>query len=592
MSETLVEQFATIPEAIRYHAQRNLRSTVSIVDRESELVSYGALWSRILRSANNLRDAGVRAGDRVAVDMATSVDVVAVVVAVWTVGGVVVPLPGVTRLRQDSLDFRRGMQALRLSQSHWCVAPDQAMADYLNLVQMAAGSDRRTPTVLPISRLMRDGGRCIPDEPPTGTPSQPALIQLTSGSLSEPRGIVLTHSNITANVSGAAARTRLNPDSRGLSWLPLSHDMGLIASLINCLYQGASISLMPPRMFAHDPLRWIVELAKFRATHTAAPPFAYRWIAKLAPLASGRLGGVDLADLLVAMIGAERIDQDVCNEFEAALKKYGLCPNVVLAAYGLAENTAGVALREPLVATSVRELRRHDLIGDRLQLADAAPGPAETIRLVGHGPPIAGTLVRIATRDGSDASDGIGEIQVGGQSAARWLIDHSGQRELHDRDGFVSTGDIGALIDGEVYVVGRSKEIFKRAGMIYAPTDIESIILAQELPGIVDVAAIGVRVAEAPDESLLVFLEFSSREVELSHASTLAAKTRMAMLRECSLPIHAIYAVPFRGLPRTPSGKVRRLHLAESYESGALPYPLVDDTPSQVRPDEADTCTR
>jgi acyl-CoA synthetase (AMP-forming)/AMP-acid ligase II len=592
VSETLVKQFATIPEAIGYHAQRNLRSTVSIVDRESELVSYGALWSRILRSANNLRDAGVRAGDRVAVDMATSVDVVAVVVAIWTVGGVVVPLPGVTRLQPDSLDFRRGVRALSLSRSLWCVAPVEAMADYLNLVQMAAESDRRTPTVLPISHLMRDDGRCIPDEPPTGTPSQPALIQLTSGSLSEPRGIVLTHSNITANVSGAAARTRLNLDSRGLSWLPLSHDMGLIASLINCLYQGASISLMPPRMFARDPLRWIVELAKFRATHTAAPPFAYRWIAKLAPLASRRLDGVDLADLLVAMIGAERIDQDVCKEFEAALRKHGLRSNVVLPAYGLAENTAGVALREPLAATSVREFHHHDLTPGQLRLADATASTTETTRLVGHGPPIAGTLVRIATSNVSGDSNLIGEIQVGGESAAQWLIDRSGQRQLRDRDGFVSTGDIGALIDGEVYVLGRSKEIFKHAGLIYAPTDIESIILAQELPGIADVAAIGVRVTEAPDESLLVFLEFSSREVDLSHASTVAAKTRMAMLRECGLPIHAIYAVPFRGLPRTPSGKVRRLHLAESYESRAVPYPLVDGTPSQVRPDEADTCTR
>lgn len=584
MSETLVEEYATILEAIRHHAQRNLRSTLSIVDRESELVCYRELWSLILRGAHSLRNAGVRAEHRVAVDMATSVDVIAVVVAVWAIGGVVVPLPGVTRLRPDSLDYRRGVQALRLSRSHWCVAPDEAMADYLNLVQMAAGSDRRAPIVLPISDLMRAGGRCVPDEPPTGTPNQPALVQLTSGSLSEPRGIVLTHRNIAANVSSAGGRTRINSDTRGLSWLPLSHDMGLIACLINGLYAGASVRLMPPRMFAHDPLRWVVELAKFRATHTAAPPFAYRWIAKLAQLAPNRLNGVDLGDLLVAVIGAERIDQDVCEKFEAVLSKHGLRRNVVLPAYGLAENTAGVAIREPLAATSVRRFRRHDLIGGRLQFADAAGGPTETTRLVGHGPPIAGTLVRIATPDGVGASNVIGEIHVGGQSAARWLIDESGQRQLYDRDGFVPTGDIGALIDGEVYVVGRKREIFKHAGLIYAPTDIESIVLAQELPGIADVAAIGVHIPEVPDESLLVFLEFSSREVDVPHASMLAAKTRMALLRECNLPIHTIYAVPFRGLPRTSSGKVRRIHLAESYESGALPYLLVDGhaTPSEA----------
>jgi acyl-coenzyme A synthetase/AMP-(fatty) acid ligase len=134
--------------------------------------------------------------------------------------------------------------------------------------------------------------------------------------------------------------------------------------------------------------------------------------------------------------------------------------------------------------------------------------------------------------------------------------------------------------------------MFKRAGLIYAPTDIESIILAQELPGIADVAAISVQVAELPDESLLIFLEFSAREVNLLQASTLAIKTRLAVLRECSLPIHAIYAVPFRALPRTPSGKIRRINLAQSYESGSLPYSLVDDTPPQVRLDEADTRTR
>jgi acyl-CoA synthetase (AMP-forming)/AMP-acid ligase II len=592
MSETLIEQFATIPDAVRYHAQRNLRSTVSVVDQESECLTYSELWSRILRSANNLWNAGVRSGHRVAVDMATSLDVIAVVVAIWAVGGVVVPLRGVTRLRPGSLDFRRGIQTLRSSQSLWCVTPDEAVADYLKLVETAAESGPHTPTVLPVSRLVHHDGRCIAAEPPSGTPNQPALIQMSSGSVREPRGIILTHENIIANVSGAAARTKINPDSRGFSWLPLSHDMGLIACLVICLYRGASIRLMPPRMFAHDPLRWVVELARFRASHTAAAPFAYRWIAKLAPLAPSRLDGIDLADLLVAMIGAERIDQDVCLQFEAALRKYGLRRNVVLPAYGLAENTAGVALREPLAATSVRGFCRHDTIGGGLRSASAAAGPTETTRLVGHGSPIAGTLVRIATPDVSGGSDLIGEIQVGGQSAAHWVIDQSGQHQLHGRDGFVSTGDIGALIDGEVYIVGRSKEIIKRAGLIYAPADIESVVLAQELPGISDVAAIGVRVAEVPDEAVLVFLEFFSHDVDVSQASALAAKTRIAVLSECGLPIHAIYAVPSRGLPRTPSGKIQRIHLAESYESGSLRYSLLDSTPPHVRPDEADTCPR
>ncbi|MBO0879164.1 MAG: AMP-binding protein [Mycobacterium sp.] len=592
MGKPLVEQFATIPEAIRYHAQCDLGSTLSIVDQESEPVSYSALWTRILCSAHNLRDAGVRAGHRVAVDMATSVDIVAVVVAIWAIGAVVVPLRGVTRLQPNSLDFRRGVQALQFSRSLWCVAPDETMTDYLNLVQLATGPGRQTPTVLPISRLGYDSGRCIADEPPSGTPTQPALIQLTSGSLSEPRGIVLTHRNITANVSGAADRTSINSDSRGVWWAPLSHDMGLIACLAICLYRGASIRMMSPWMFAHDPLRWIVELAKFRATHTAAPPFAYRWVAKLARLAADRLDGVDLADLLVSMVGAERVDPDVCQEFETVLSKHGLRRNVVLPAYGLAENTAGVALREPLAATSVRAFNRHDLIGGRLQLARTPADPTETIRLVGHGPPIAGTRVRIGTSHASADSSLVGEIQVGGESAARWLIDESGQRQLVDRDGFVSTGDMGALIDGQVYVVGRKREMFKRAGLIYAPTDIESIILAQELPDIADVAAIGVQVAETPDESLLIFLEFSSREVDVLHAAKLAAETRMAVLRECSLPIHAIYAVPFRALPRTPSGKIRRIHLAESYESGSLPYSLVDGVPPEVRSNETDTRTR
>ncbi|MGK5547100.1 AMP-binding protein [Streptomyces sp. URMC 127] len=558
---------ATVVDALRSHADSGAEGTVGAAAGDQP--GYPAFWNSVRAAAEHLTAGGMRPGDHVAVEMESTTNTLVAAVAVLAAGGVLVPLGATGRLRPGTQDCTRTLDALRISGARLCLAADPG-----SFREALAPTELRTQ-VLATAECASGRAQATDWQPAPLDPDRPALVQFSSGSVAAPKGIVLTHRNLTANLDALTRRIGVW-HGRAVVWLPLSHDMGLIGSFLSCLYSASAIRVLTPRSFIRDPLTWIEELSSFRATHTAAATFGYDLAERAASRAPERLTGLDLSRLTAAIIGAERIAPGLCERFERRFRSCGLRPHAVLPAYGLAENCVAVAVRAPLAPSAFGEPDTTDPRRTRLTTASApTAGPAPTQdtgrhRLIGHGAPLPGTEVRIVSETGEPLSDGeVGEILIGGEAACHWFVGAGGlRRPARDDDGFVPTGDLGAMKDGELYVIGRSKETLSYAGRTISPVDVEQTVLAA-VPGQLNAAAAVALPLRDAGEDLVLFLELA-RAADEQATSLLADAVRLAVLRDFRIPVQEVYVGRRGALPRTTSGKVRRLGLAAAHREGTL----------------------
>lgn len=567
---------ATLTEVLRAHARSGVSATVGAAG-DAEM-SYPEFWARVVERAAWFTGHGVKRGDAVALEMDSTTVAMTASLAIPLCGAVLVPT-GVPRgLGVNTQERLRALAALRVGGARWYVSDGAPMI----------GPEETRAAGLRVTHLSLaevPGRGAAHGVEPTPDPDDVAVVQFSSGSLASPRGIVLTHRNLAVNLRAITERIGLMAAGRAVTWLPLSHDMGLIGSFWASLYAGFAFRALPPGSFVRDPLRWIEQLGDFRATHTTGPPFAYEMAARAAGRAPARLTGIDLSALSVAVIGAERVAPRLCERFEKTFAGQGMRRHVLLPAYGLAENCVAVACRAPLVGSVVRRFDTAALERGRLvplpqprsstESADGSGGGGAR-ELIGHGAPLPGTEVRIVAPDGRELPQGrVGEIRIGGASAARWTIGPDGvRRPAAGDDGLVPTGDLGALADGELFVIGRSKEAVKYAGRLLAPTDIEQTVLDASPETLAAVAAVAVVRETAATEDLVLFLELADARRTATGAAGEAAlvnSARLTVLREFRVPVSDVYIARRGALPRTASGKVRRLSLGAAATAGELP---------------------
>jgi fatty-acyl-CoA synthase len=557
---TAAGAYRDLVDALEAHAARP--DGRGIAFRGASALTYTRLWAASDRCGQALEVAGVRPGTVVALSMATAEDAVIAVVALLRLGAVIVPLPASPIGGFDAI-----VPTLRIAKATWCLVPDRLLATAERalgaglsgvavrveaLERCIAGPDERSNTAPPSERWR-------------ASPDWPALIQFSSGSTAEPHGIHLTHGNLVANVTAIRARIRGTPDDHTVSWLPLHHDMGLIGILLTSLHVGASVTLMPPTEFVRHPLRWLRMVSECRASVTAGPQFAYALCAAKSEVAADELEGLDLSSLRYAFNGSELVHWPTCRRFEAALAHVGLRPNVVQPAYGLAENCVAVTLRDPDTSVRTRWVSRSALACGRTD--DAPPGPTAA-ELVGNGRPVADTLVEIRAEDGKPVpEDAVGRIHVGGASMAERVTTASGECATLDARGYRETGDLGAVLGGELFIVGRTKEIIKHGGSSYAPTDIERRLeTALSLPpnGVV---AFGVRDYAAGTEGIALAVEVR-HGASADEVAAIQEQVHLAVLRDFRLIAREVLVAVPGAIPRTSSGKLRRAHLSEVYTTG------------------------
>lgn len=516
---------------------------------EWDTVSKHDLLRGVRSAARGWREAGLRPGDRVAVEATDPhLFVRAFLGALWA-GVVPVPLP----------------------------PPPAAGRRAAWDAQVAAMARTARPSAIALregTEPPAEGGRpvvldTVVAAPPDGSaphrpePDETAYLQFSSGSTGTPRGVPARAAAVLAN-GLAIMHDGLRSDpatDRGLCWLPLHHDMGLVGFVLAPLLARVPVSFVPTRSFVRDPGVWLRSMSERRATISFAPNFAFALSARRT--AADQAAALDLGHVRVLGCGAEPINHAVLQRFLDAFAPSGLEPEALMPCYGLAEATLAVTLSPPDRRYRVDHVRAAALATGRAVPADPAPGGVDT--LVGCGPPLPGFDIVIRGDGGAALEDrAVGEVWVRGPSVAHGYVDAPDEtRESFHPDGWLRTGDLGYLAEGELFVTGRVKDLLILNGRNIDPQRVEW--LAETVPG---VRAGGVVACTRPgpgSEELVVVAECRT-----SAAPGLAPAVREAVAAAMGIPVHDVVAVRPGTVPRTTSGKPRRQETRRRYLEGAL----------------------
>jgi 1-acyl-sn-glycerol-3-phosphate acyltransferase len=577
---------ATLAAAFAWHARRwpeRVHLTLEEAGAATPL-TYGALEAAARRAAAGLVAAGVARGDSVALMLPTSIDFFMSFLGTWLCGAVPVPIYPPFRPSQIEEHLRRQARVLDNARATLLVAsPETARA--ARWLRAALPRLRRVVTG---AELAAAAGGAPPPPPFEPGPDDVALVQYTSGSTGDPKGVVLTHGNLLANVRAVGEAMRIVPDDVAVSWLPLYHDMGLIGTWLGSLYHACRLVAMSPTRFLASPRAWLWAIHHHRGTLTAAPAFGYEICATR--IADADLEGLDLSSWRVALNGSEPVSARGIERFARRFAPYGFRPEAMMPVYGLAENT--LALTFPPLGRGPRV--------DRVQRApferdgQALPAPqrdgggggdgdrAATLSFVSCGRPLPRNDVRVVGDGGRELPERqSGEVQFRGPSATRgYLRNERATRALRDGD-WRRTGDVGYFAGGELHVTGRIKDVIIRAGRHVFPYELEEVVAA--VPG---VRRGGVAVfaapapAAAPDggradsERLVVVAE--TRLADAAARDDLRARIAGAAAAVVGAAPDDIVLAPPRAVPKTSSGKTRRAACRARYlggELGAEPSP-------------------
>ncbi|GLY32618.1 AMP-binding protein [Kineosporia sp. NBRC 101731] len=401
------------------------------------------------------------------------------------------------------------------------------------------------------------------DRPPGGT----ALLQFTSGSSGDPKGVRVSWGALTANVAAIRDWLGLTPQDRFAGWLPLFHDMGLIGQMLTSITNGVDTWILSPEQFIRNPGRWVECFGKYGATITTSPSFGYSYAARR--VSPDDLAGYDFSRWRIAILGAERIDPVGVNDFTRLAAPFGFDPHALVGAYGLAEATLAVtgvhpADGSPLVKVPSTVVAPGSPVGARRDgLLGRDRGTGE--HLVGCGRPLAGLEVHVLDDEGAEVPDGtLGEISISGTSLADGYV--LGDRRTIDFDpaGHL-TGDAGFLLDGELFVVGRIGDSIKVRGAMVFAEDLEAELERVSGARHGQVAVLLGRSGGC--DRAVVLIESSSPERWNDRIGTIISTVRARTSPEFDCPV---YAGRSGAIARTSSGKPRRRVLWRDYLAGDL----------------------
>ncbi|MDQ1505165.1 MAG: fatty-acyl-CoA synthase [Actinomycetota bacterium] len=522
----------------------------------SEKVEWAVLHEEAKAMAVALARRGVGPGAHVALLGPTSRPFVTAIQASWLVGATVVVLP--LPMRLSSLDdFVAATRARVRAADTTVLVADPMLSGFL---QPEPGD----PPVVLLSDLTGDASDPWAWECPKEDPSALAVLQFTSGSTADPKGVMLPHATICANLDAIAEAAALDPaDDVLCSWLPLYHDMGLIGLLTLGMTTGTDLALASPQDFLAAPARWMEWMSAHRATATAGPNFSYalaaRALRRFAP------GTLDLSRWRIALNGAEAVDPKAVADFVAAGAPHGLDPGAVFPAFGMAESTLAVTFPEPGRGLRTDPIDRRVLETD----AYAAPGDPEaegTRHLVRLGRPVPGLEIRIIDPVSGDvrADREVGELEIRGTSVTTGYYRRPDATEAAFHDGWLRSGDLGYLVDGELVICGRIKDLIIVGGRNVYPEDVERAAASVEGVRAGNVIAFAVD-GRRGKEALVVVAESRDPDLESVRAAV-AGRVREVV----GLPPEEVVLVEPGTLPKTSSGKLQRSLCRSRYLSAAL----------------------
>ncbi len=513
---------------------------------DSLYASSGGIACSLMNSVNNI------AGARIALFMPFGADCIRAFFGILAAGAVPVPLPGPQHFTRPDRFAERIRGALRQSQVKYIVSGDKL----LSFLEKTLLSLEHPPRVYSITSLLNQTA-CW------NTPSSGdiALVQYTSGSTASPKGVLLTHAQIVANISAIARCIELGPDDVGCSWLPLFHDMGLIGCLLTATYSMIDLLLMAPEEFMVNPSAWLQLISNQGATICTAPSSAYALCAqKVDPLNTTPL---NLEAWRVAMNGSEMINASSTRMFVKKFGMVGFRKEAMLPVYGLAEASLAVTFSPLGRDMKTLSLGRNSLNRGFVMSADKEN--ADLREVVSVGRPVINTAIRIYDETGLQLPDRVvGEIHVQGQSV---MMGYEGDRSATDsafrRRNWLRTGDLGFMEDGELYVTGRLKDVLIVRGKNYYAHDVE--MLVSRIEGVWMQNTMAISVQADLTEELVVMVE-SRLRTEDQHCAMKAA-IRESVSNTLGISPSDIVIVKPGELPRTSSGKLERFKASALYRS-------------------------
>jgi acyl-CoA synthetase (AMP-forming)/AMP-acid ligase II len=391
----------------------------------------------------------------------------------------------------------------------------------------------------------------------------PAILQFTSGTTSQPKAVACAQSAVLANLRGIGGGCRqFHTGDLMVGWLPLFHDMGLVATTLSALAHGIPVVLMPAAAFVLRPARWLWAVHMFRGSLAFAPNFAFRLCLRRLDEGGPELAGLDLSSWRTLFNAAEFIHAETARSFSARFAAYGLPRAAMTPAYGMAEMTVGVSSRRSGQPLGVELISRAQL--GRAQRAESGePGSLDALELVSLGRVFDGHELEIHDEQGRALPERCqGEIVLRGPSLFQGYFRDPEATRAVLRDGWLHTGDLGYLADGEVYITGRSKDLIIRAGENHHPHLLEEA--ASGVPGVRAgrVAAVGLASELTGTEELALLVE--TAETEPAGRERLRREIESTVLRVSGLrPDHVVLVAP-NTVPVTTSGKIRRASARET----------------------------
>jgi fatty-acyl-CoA synthase len=529
-------------------------SITFVVDGAEDLVSWGELHEQAKRYAASLQEQGVRPGDHVALLSPTTRQLVTAIQGTWLAGATIVVLPLPMRLSSIEEFVAQTRRRIRHADASIVVADPELAA----LVVAEPGD----PPMVGFDDLA-GGDPALWIRPPDD-PERLAILQFTSGSTSDPKGVMLPDRVLCANLDAVAKAAGLDPNDDVLvSWLPLYHDMGLVGLLTLPMSTGARLVLGAPQDFTARPSRWMEWISTYGGTATAGPNFS--WV--LATRALDRSEALDLSRLRVALNGAEPIDPDQVEAFVAAGRRHGLRPEAVFPAFGMAEVAIGGTFPAPLSGMVTDCVDRRVLETERYA-APADPGAEGSRRLPLLGRPVPGLEIRIVDPDTGMAlhEREVGELEIRGTSVTPGYYRRPAANAELFHDGWLRTGDLAYLLDGQLVVCGRIKDVIIVGGRNLFPEDVERAVGQLEGVRAGNVIAFGVE-GDRGRESLVVVAESRAVDDDLTAVRRLVAeRVRDAV----GVPARDIVLVAPGTLPKTSSGKLQRSLCKRYYRDGRL----------------------
>lgn len=508
--------------------------------------TWGEVHERARRIAAGLAKAGVGRGDAVPVLAGAPVEIAPAAQGIWMRGA------SLTMLHQPTprTDLQRWAEetaaVIKMIGAKVVVISDPFMAAAPLLSEL----DMR---VLIVGQLLDSA----PIDPVDTDDDDLALLQLTSGSTGSPKAVQITHRNFVANAEAMLIGAQVDTETDVIvSWLPLFHDMGMTGFLTVPMFFGAELIKVTPMDFLRDTLLWARLIDKYQGTMTAAPNFAYKLLARrLRKLA--RPGQFDLSTLRWALSGAEQVEPADVEDLCEAGKPFGLRPEAILPAYGMAETTVAVSFTECNTGLVVDEVDA-DLLAVLHRAVPANRG--NTRRLATLGRLLNGLEARVVDEDGAVLpARGVGVIHLRGEPVTRGYATMGGFVAAQDDRGWYDTGDLGYLTEtGHVVVCGRVKDVIIMAGRNIYPTDIERAAarVASVRPG----SAVAVRLdAGHPRETFAVAVESKSWE-DAAEVRRIEREVAHEVVAEVDVRPRNVVVLAPGSVPKTPSGKLQRAH--------------------------------